>query len=566
MKLKVLSILSMAGAIVLTGCSGNNSGSGSDPTKAAESTTPAAKTETPAKPMDLNWFVTVGGWNPPQWTTEPGTVTGEQTKKTGLTFTYNIPAQDADTKLNLMMVSSSDSFPDVITTIGPDMGKKLVEAGKIWDLEEFLKKYDPESHLLKDYPADVKNEMIKHYGGWYAIGSHMVSNDARKVYPPSSDYFADVSKYADNKGVVVNKNIMEQAGIQLSDLKTEDGVLAALKKVKDMKLTVDGQPVIPLQIHAKNYHGETLQFLHRSFGAMPIDKDGKFRNIYMSPENKHAIQFLFKTAQGGYFDPGQMTTDEAAIEANVLSKRVFMFMGGLPKSKFDQVDFWVSPGAILSSEGTKPVFPFYSEPDRGWMQTHISKSAKEPEKLAKWLSYMTSPEGMTLSQFGIEGVHYTKDDKGLITRTEEGIQAQKDSTKTAVDIFWQFVNMPFLENVQPAPTKREGAGGLIEMEAKTAYARSPEVVRYDASVLKLPGDFFAPGGKNATIRDQIQQYYEAQVAKMVLAKDEATFNKLYDEFVAQMKQLKVDELDAAQDAELQKKSKEMGVTVKGANS
>ncbi|MDQ0901148.1 hypothetical protein [Paenibacillus sp. V4I7] len=560
MKFKVFTILTLAGAVALAGCSANKSGSGSsaEPTK-------AAKTETPAAPVNLNWFSTVGGWNPPQWTTEPGTVMGEQTKKTGLTFSFNIPAQDGDTKLNLMMVSSSDAFPDVITTVGGDMGKKLVEAGKVWDLEEFIKKYDPKSHLLKDFPKDVKQQMIKHYGGWYAIGSHMTSDDARKVYPPSSDYFADVTKYAENKGVIVNANILKEVGIKLSDLKTEEGVLAALKKVKDMKLTVEGQPVIPLQIHGKNYHGETLQFLQRSFGAMPIDKDGKFRHVYMSPENKHAIQFLFKTAQGGYFDPGQMTTDEAAIEANILSKRVFMFIGGTPKGKFDKLDFWVSPGAILSSEGTKPVFPFYSEPGRGWMQTHISKSTKEPEKLAKWLSYVTSAEGMTLSYFGIEGVHYTKDGKGLITRTDKGIQAQKDSTKTAVGIFWQFENNAFLENVQPAPTKREGAGGLIEMEAKTAYARSPEVVRYDASVLSFPGDFLAPGGKNATIGKQIQQFYEVQVAKMVLAKDEAAFNALYNEFVAKMKQLKVEEFDAAHDAELQKKSKEMGVTVKGVN-
>ena len=108
-------------------------------------------------------------------------------------------------------------------------------------------------------------------------------------------------------------------------------MLAALKKVKDMKLTVNGQPVIPLQLHGKNYHGESLQYLQKSFGAMPIDKDGKFRNIYMSPENKHAIEFLFKTAQGGYFDPGQLTTDNAAIEANLLSGRVFMFIGRAAK-------------------------------------------------------------------------------------------------------------------------------------------------------------------------------------------------------------------------------------------
>lgn len=565
MKMKVFTILALAGT-VLSGCGANNSTSSTEPTKAAATeTSTAAVTETPAAPVDVSWFSSVPFWNPPQWSTEPGTNMAEITKETGLTFSYNIPAQDGETKLNLMMVATSDAFPDVITTIGDAMGKKLVQADKVWKLDEFLQKYDPESHLLKDFPADVKKQISSRYGDFYAIPSHMGGTDAMKVYPPSSDYFVDMAKYSENKGVIVNTNIMKQAGIALTDLKTEDDVLAALKKVQDMKLNVNGQPVIPLQLNGKNYHGESLQFLQRSFGAMPIDKDGKFRDMYVSPENKHAIEFLFKTAQGGYFDPGQLTTDAAAIDANMLSGRVFMFIGNT-SGKFDKLDYWVSPGPILSNEGKKPVFPKGSEASAGWMQTFISKSTKEPERLAKWLSYMTAPEGMTINHFGIEGVHYTKDDKGLIVRTEKGIQDQKDSVKTGIDIFWQFANMAFLENVQPAPTKREGTGGLIQMEAQTAYARAKEVVRYDQSVLALPGEFFASGSKNVTIRDQIQLYYEAQVAKMVLAKDEAAFNKLYDEFLAKMKDLKIHEIDAAKDVELQKKSKEMGVTVTGINS
>ena len=115
-----------------------------------------------------------------------------------------------------------------------------------------------------------------------------------KIYPYSNDYFEDVAKYGVNKGVLINSNILKRRALTISDLKTEEDVLAALKKVQDMKLTVNGQPVIPLQIHGKNYHGETLQFLQRSFGAMPIDKDGKFRNILLASEHKQAIQFLFK--------------------------------------------------------------------------------------------------------------------------------------------------------------------------------------------------------------------------------------------------------------------------------
>ena len=48
---------------------------------------------------------------------------------------------------------------------------------------------------------------------------------------------------------------------------------------------------------------------------------------------------------------------------------------------------------------------------------------------------MTSPEGVTLFHWGIEGVHYNKNEKGLIVQTDKGIQDTKDSTKTAVDIF-----------------------------------------------------------------------------------------------------------------------------------
>ena len=55
---------------------------------------------------------------------ESGTNMGEITKKTGLTFSYNIPAQDGETKLSLMMVASSGDFPDVITTIGRRYGSE----------------------------------------------------------------------------------------------------------------------------------------------------------------------------------------------------------------------------------------------------------------------------------------------------------------------------------------------------------------------------------------------------------------------------------------------------------
>ncbi len=55
------------------------------------------------------------------------------------------------------------------------------------------------------------------------------------------------------------------------------------------------------------------------------------------------------------------------------------------------------------------------------MQTSISKTAKHPERIAKWIDYMMSDEGKALLFYGFEGTHYTVKD-GLFIRTEQGIK------------------------------------------------------------------------------------------------------------------------------------------------
>ena len=64
-----------------------------------------------------------------------------------------------------------------------------------------------------------RNELIKRDGGWYAIPSHIASDDLRKIYPPSSQYYVDRNKYQYNDTIMVNGKLLEQAGIELNSLK-----------------------------------------------------------------------------------------------------------------------------------------------------------------------------------------------------------------------------------------------------------------------------------------------------------------------------------------------------------
>ncbi|RAV05073.1 extracellular solute-binding protein [Paenibacillus sp. YN15] len=558
-KYSILSLLALT--LAFTGCS-----SGADKEQEAQKTpepvnSGAAGTQAPSKAV---WFSTVDFWNPPaNWSTDPNTVQGKITEKTGLTFEFNIPAQDGETKLNLMLVSSGDSFPDLLTLTNAVLGKKLKDSGKVWDIEEFLKKYDPESHILKDFPADMKAAIIDRDGSFFAFPSNVNSPDARKVYPPSPFQQTNLD-YAANNGIMVNSKLLKEAGLTLEDIKTEKGLLAAYEKVKALK--VDGASVIPLLVDGKSYQDTSLSFLQDTFGAMALDKDGNYRDRLLAPETKLALNFLRKAYQNNYLDPGQMTVDNAAVKTDVASGRVFTFMGNMANTSFQLNDYWTSSGVILSDAGTKPAFAKNYLAGSGWMLTYISKTAKEPEKLAKFLSFMSSKEGLLLHQFGFEGVDYKWNAEGFLEKTEQGLKNASDYMKTGVSAFWPFTNTALTGSIVQPPTEKTDIQSITGQRVFTAFGKSPEVVRYDDSSIRLPGDLFAKDAKLTNAELQIKTYKQAQIAKIILAKDDAQFNQLYDEMIAQLKKLGIEELDKVRNDWVQEKNKKYGIHVKGINS
>ncbi|QGG57356.1 extracellular solute-binding protein [Paenibacillus sp. B01] len=571
-KLKAGAAALLVGTILLAGCSSNASNGNESGNSGAPANASGSNNETTA-PVKLTWFSDVSGWNPPSpWNSDPNSVEGTITSKTGISFEFNIPAQDAGTKLSLMLVNG-DKLPDVMSITDGTLIKKLIQADKVWNLDEFLKQYDPDSPLLANFPGDIKQALIDRDGGWYAYPSHMDSKDARELYPPSSEFYSDFAKFRGNGSIMFNEQIMQQAGIKADDLKTEDGVLAAFDKVKGMQF--NGAPVIPLQIDGKGYaginvgrngHGGTLGVLEGMFGAMPVDKDGNYRDIILAPETKHAIDFLYKAAKQGAFDPSQMTTDGTATKAAVKSGRVFAFIGNTADTGFtdeDAVSTWTTPGPVLSNQNTKPVFGKSMKAGAGWMSTFISKSAPHPEQIAKWLDFMTSDEGLLLNYYGFEGKGYTLEN-GLAVQTEQGLKDAASYSTTGVMAFWPFHNIAWHDHATKEPTSAKGTDGLMARTVQTTIGKASEI--YDTTPLQMPSDFIAAGSKMANDQLQIQTYLEAQVSKMVLAKDEASRDQIYNDTIAKAKQMGLDEINAKINEQFHKQEQSLGVTVKGINS
>lgn len=186
-KTKKLVALLLAACMLLAcmaGCSGGNQQDNSTP-----NSNPSTGTNDPAAPatdgnssgetVNLDWFLSTSRvpatWDLNQY------VMKTITEKTGVTISANIPAQDADTKLNLMIVDGK--LPDLITISNDTLIKDMVDAGLVWDMGELLSTYVPDSPLVNGgYPEDVKNALIDRDGGWYAFPSHIRSADGRAIW------------------------------------------------------------------------------------------------------------------------------------------------------------------------------------------------------------------------------------------------------------------------------------------------------------------------------------------------------------------------------------------------
>ena len=152
---------------------------------------PADKTSSIASNEEytsISLLCDVNFWEPPVWDSTEGTITGDISKKTGSVLNVMETTQDADTQLKILLLN--DKLPDLVSVVDSTAISQLVSSGKVWRLDEFLQTYKPYSHLLTFFPEDMKAELIKRDGAWYAFPSHMNSTDAREKWPPTTRYEA----------------------------------------------------------------------------------------------------------------------------------------------------------------------------------------------------------------------------------------------------------------------------------------------------------------------------------------------------------------------------------------
>lgn len=496
-------------------------------------------------------FCDVNHWNPPAWDLSEDSITGKITKKTGVQLDTTVPAQDADLRLKILMVN--DELPDLISVTDETVISQLVTSGKVWNLEEFLKKYKPDSHLLKDFPEDLKKEMIRRDRAWYALPSHINSEDAR-AYWKQDEFWTNYQDYSDNNAIIWNIALLKEFGIDTENLQTMEQVLAAYEKVKGKK-TKAGQTVIPLLVDGKNYRDPTLKYLEGTFGAEWVDENGDFKDILLQPQTKTALSFLNIAVRKGYMDSSQLTWENLKVKETLDTQPVLCFIGNIANTGIEQGD-WTSTGVILSPDGSSPVMG-KSKRANGWMSTFVSKKCKHPEEVAEFIDYMTSVDGMMDWYYGEEGEDYTVGEDGKYYRTKQG---QKLADASHLGTWWMFENTAWERSVQGITRQEED---MYQVMAQ--YGSNKHTVIYDASLLFMPADLLADNNKIKDIQSSIELWKTDSISQVVLAESEEAFEQEYEKMLQGLYERGIEQLDDKKNEAYQENCRVYGSKIEKVN-
>lgn len=503
--------------------------------------------------VEIEWYSDISYWKGISWNSEKNSVTKEITDQTGIICNMDIPKQNAVQELKVRILEND--LPDVISIIDESLKKQLIDSGKVWNLEEFLLTYDPDSHILTDFPMDLKQEIMEEEGGWYSYPSHIRSVDLLSKYPECDPYYFTANYYNNNDAIIFNKKWMQKLGITEKDVQTEEQVYEVLMKAEQWKETEDAE-FIPLLVDGQRYNDSTLDFFSYSFGALPLSKDGNYQNIMFSDAWKHAVSYMNQLYRSGIIDADQFVYENEEVQKKIQEEKVFCFVGAVTNCGYDARE-WYSSGPVLSEYGEIPAVPIQTQTSK-WLSTYIAKDCSEPEKIAKWLSYMTSEEGMRTHLLGIEGKDYVENTDGTVIVTQQGLADIADYQESGVRAFWPFYNATWLDSIVVPP--QEDAEYYADMKIRTALAQYKNTRIYEDSLFRTIEAEEKITDIYGSVLSSINAYESEQILKMIIAKTPEQFQEIYEETLQQLEYMGAEQLDHALNAVYQQRCALYGIT------
>ncbi|KLU56420.1 hypothetical protein EL84_22800 [Paenibacillus sp. VT-400] len=470
---------------------------------------PAWKMDT--TPVNLEWFVGAE-WYGHTW--GESLTSKYVTQKTGVNIEFEVSTGEPSEMLSRMLTTGS--LPDLITIGSWESAvNKLRESNLIYALDELANQYDPYFYKVA---GDGALQWYRQEDGH----TYVIPNDA---YSP--DQMRSTGLTGANQTFLVRKDLYESMG--KPDLSTPKGFLDALQLLKNQYSVYKGQLISPFWAQGNASYGLT-EYLQNLL-AIPHEQNGKVYDRMTDPDYMEWLKTFRIAYEQGLINVDFLVDSSAQVQEKTNQAQYFMMIREWTdiadlNSKLEvitnQSSYYIAVDGPRSSRGeSAKLFPGSMD---GWMVTMISRSTENPERAIRFLTYLASEEGQRDLFLGKEGETWAmKNGKPQLTaamvQLHDTDRERLEKEYGIMDTYWMLRNPAFVNKWRP-----ENAPSIKQMEE---FAN--QQADLDSGIYKG----LDPVGDSdiALAWSRISQNWEEVLPELITAKDEAAFDKIFENFL-----------------------------------
>ncbi|OQX29642.1 MAG: ABC transporter substrate-binding protein [Spirochaeta sp. LUC14_002_19_P3] len=489
-------------------------------------------------PVRFEWYLNFS-WYRGIWGEDP--VSRYVTEKTGVDIEFIIPAGNEADKLNTMIASGN--LPDFVT-IGwwePQV-KEIIAGGMVLPLDVLAKNYDP--YFFK---AAVPERV-----DWYTQEDGHIYCYPNASYTPG-DY--ERNELTSNQTFLVRKDMYEALGSP--DMSTPEGFLNALSQAQKKFPKVNGQPLIPIGFKEFSDTGnDSLENYLMNFLAIPMEKNGKLYDRFADPEYKRWLNVFREAQQRGLISSDVYLDRRTHMEEKIAQGRYFAMLYQYTDMRDAQgIRFAENPNTIYmavdgpaNAKGDPPRLA--GQGIAGWTVTFISKTAKNPDRAIRFMSYLMSEEGQRDLYLGIKGLTWDviNGKESFLPKVQKLLKDDRaafDKKYGASMKYWMLMDSPQVVKWEGQPESP-----YKELSEWT----KPYTVSY-AAYDNIDPLSFEPEG---IIGSKLSSLWGKTLPKLLKAPSEKEFNAIWDELQAERKKLGLDKLMAYKQEKVNANKKKLG--------
>ncbi len=527
----------LAAGMIFTGCGSKPT---SDGDKSAGTSSElagryAVDANTPAWKLDkkesttLKWYVNADWWNT-TWNEDTVTKKIKQDLKLDVEFITG-----DDTKLNTLF--AGEDLPDIITIF--DSHSSVATSANQWALalNDLADKYDPYFYKV------AKPDTLK----WFQL-----SDGKTYGYPGYSNSQEDYDKgyIKAATAFTIRKDIYEALG--KPSMGTPEEFINVLTQIKQKY-----NDLLPFGFNSMTNSTGSLGADFQNFIGVPIENnDGTWYDRDMDPDYIKWLKTFNEAYKKGLISDDSFSDDGTAHEDKIKGGRYATVMIGGTPQRSGALQVWMSAnpnGAYIAIDGPQSTVgnkPTLSQAGlSGWTVTYITNKCTDPIKAIELYTYLLSDDAGILTTYGVKGETYQVNQDGkyeLLPEVGEMKEKDNDRFKKVYRLgeFCLFGHDRYQTNsayTMPSITQMQQWG---DGKLKTQF----EIENIDPN----------QGTAEARSLSTINTKWNTTLVSLIRAKDDATFNKLIDDYKAFRKDNNWDAIMKVRNENIEKNRAKLG--------